>query len=39
MTLFKAGLIFSLILTALPGMWAVVAWLITVYTARAVHLD
>ncbi len=32
--LFKAGFIFSLVLTALPGIWAVVAWLITVYTGR-----
>jgi hypothetical protein len=32
--LFKAGLIFSIILTALPGVWAVVAYLITVYTGR-----
>lgn len=32
--LFKAGLIFSIVLTALPGTWAVVAWLITIYTGR-----
>jgi len=32
--LYKAGLIFSIVLTALPGLWAVVAWLITVYTGR-----
>lgn len=32
--LFKFGLIFSLILTALPGIWAVTAWLITLYTGR-----
>jgi hypothetical protein len=32
--LYKAGLIFSVILTALPGLWAVVAWLITVHTGR-----
>ncbi|HUK47319.1 MAG TPA: hypothetical protein VLW06_06995 [Terriglobales bacterium] len=32
--LFKAGLIFSIVLTALPGAWAVVAWLITIYTGR-----
>ncbi len=30
--LYKAGLIFSLIQTALPGIWAVVAWCITLYT-------
>ena len=32
--LYKSGLIFSVVLTALPGVWAVVAWLITVYTGR-----
>jgi hypothetical protein len=32
--LYKAGLIFSVILTALPGIWAVVAWCITLYTGR-----
>ena len=32
--LFKAGLIFSIILTALPGLWAVAAWLITVFTGH-----
>jgi hypothetical protein len=32
--LFKRVFIFSLVLTALPGIWAVVAWLITVYTGR-----
>jgi len=32
--LFKAGLIFSLVLTALPGLWAVTAWLITVFTGQ-----
>jgi hypothetical protein len=32
--LFKAGLFFSLALTALPGLWAVTAWLITVYTGK-----
>ena len=32
--LYKAGLIFSLILTALPGIWAVVAWCITLYTGK-----
>jgi hypothetical protein len=32
--LYKSGLIFSVVLTALPGFWAVVAWLITVYTGR-----
>ncbi len=32
--LFRAGLYFSLALTALPGIWAVVAWLITVYTGK-----
>jgi|CZKF01.1.fsa_nt_gi hypothetical protein len=32
--LFKAGLIFSIVLTALPGLWAVIAWLITVFTGK-----
>ena len=32
--LYKSGLIFSVVLTALPGVWAVVAWLTTVYTGR-----
>ena len=32
--LHKAGLIFAMILTAVPGVWAVVAWLITVFTGR-----
>ncbi|HEV2134816.1 MAG TPA: hypothetical protein VGR47_11320 [Terracidiphilus sp.] len=32
--LYKAGLIFSLILTALPGIWAIVAWCITLYTGK-----
>jgi hypothetical protein len=31
---FRAGLIFSLVLTALPGLWAVVAWLITIITGH-----
>lgn len=32
--LFRAGFIFSLVLTALPGIWAVIAYLITVYTGQ-----
>jgi len=32
--LYKAGLTFSLILTALPGIWAVVAWCITLYNGK-----
>jgi hypothetical protein len=32
--LYKSGLIFSVVLTALPGIWAVVAWLITVCNGR-----
>jgi hypothetical protein len=32
--LFKTGLIFSISLTALPGLWAVTAWLITVATGK-----
>jgi hypothetical protein len=31
---FRAGFVFSLLLTALPGIWAVIAWLMTVYTGR-----
>jgi len=33
-TLHKAGLIFSVVLTALPGIWAIVAWCITLYTGK-----
>ena len=32
--LYKTGLIFSLVLTALPGIWAVVAWCITLHTGQ-----
>ncbi len=32
--LFKLGLYFSLTLTALPGLWAVIAWLTTVVTGK-----
>ena len=32
--MFKAGFIFSIVLTALPGIWAVVALLITIYTGH-----
>jgi hypothetical protein len=32
--LYKSGLILAVVLTALPGVWAVVAWLMTVYTGR-----
>ena len=32
--LYKAWLIVAVVFTALPGVWAVVAWLITVYTGR-----
>ena len=32
--LFRAGFIFSLVLTALPGIWAVIAYLITVCTGQ-----
>lgn len=31
---FKIGLFFSLILTALPGLWAITAWLITVVNGK-----
>lgn len=30
--LYKIGLILAVVLTALPGVWAVIAWLITVNT-------
>lgn len=33
--LYKAGVIFSVVLTSLPGIWAVIAWLVTVITALA----
>ena len=32
--LYKAGMIFSVVLTALPGAWAVVAYLMTVITGQ-----
>jgi hypothetical protein len=32
--LYKSGLIVAVVLSALPGVWAIVAWLITVYTGR-----
>jgi hypothetical protein len=32
--LYKSGLILAVVLTALPGVWAVVALLITIYTGR-----
>jgi hypothetical protein len=32
--LFKIGFIFSLILTALPGLWALTAYLITLHTGH-----
>ena len=32
--LYKAGIIFSVVLTALPGIWAVVAWIMTVITGQ-----
>jgi hypothetical protein len=32
--LYRTGLIFSLVLTALPGVWAIVAWCITLYTGK-----
>ena len=34
MRLYKYGIVFSAILTALPGLWAVVAWLMTVITGH-----
>ncbi len=32
--IFKAGYFFSLVLTGVPGAWAVVAWLTTSFTGR-----
>ena len=32
--LYKAGIVFSAALTALPGLWAVVAWLMTLITGH-----
>jgi hypothetical protein len=32
--LYKSGLILAVVLAALPGAWAVVAWLTTVFTGR-----
>jgi len=32
--LYKAGVIFSVVVTSLPGVWAVVAWLMTAITGR-----
>jgi hypothetical protein len=34
MQLYKAGVIFSVVVTSLPGVWAVVAWLTSVITGR-----
>jgi hypothetical protein len=32
--LYKAGVIFSVVLTALPGVWAIAAWIMTVITGQ-----
>ena len=32
--LYKAGIIFSVVLTSLPGVWAVVAWLMTLISGH-----
>jgi len=32
--LYRVGLVFSLFLTALPGIWAIIAWCITLYTGK-----
>ena len=32
--LYKVGVVFSVVLTALPGLWAVVAWLMTLITGH-----
>jgi hypothetical protein len=33
--LFRVGLVFSIVLALLPGLWAVAAWLFTVYTGKS----
>jgi hypothetical protein len=33
-TLYKRGVVFSVVLTALPGVWAVAAWLMTLITGH-----
>jgi hypothetical protein len=35
--LHKAGSIFSLTLTAISGIWAVIAWCITLYTGKKLN--
>jgi hypothetical protein len=35
--LYKAGVVFSIVLTALPGAWAVVAWLMTLVTGHKLN--
>jgi hypothetical protein len=32
--LYKAGVVFSIVLTALPGVWCVVTWLMTLITGH-----
>jgi hypothetical protein len=32
--LYKAGVIFSIVLISLPGVWAVIAWIMTVITGQ-----
>jgi hypothetical protein len=32
--LFATGLFFSMVLTALPGLWAVTAWIMTLVTGK-----
>ena len=32
--LYKSGVLFSVMITAMPGLWAVLAWLMTVITGR-----
>jgi hypothetical protein len=32
--MYKAGIIFSVVLTALPGVWALFAWIMTVITGQ-----
>jgi hypothetical protein len=37
--LFKAVYTFAVVVTGLPGVWALVAWLSTVITEAKIHLD
>ena len=34
--MYKAGVIFSVVLTALPGIWAIVAWIMTLISGHKI---